>query len=208
MCKKKYSLKQYKKIARQVAANRNDLALVQIGRTAGEDQDHTEEHGSFLLTETEFDLLQKVCKIFSRSVIVLNVGNIIDMSWVNKVKPSAILYVWQGGQEGGNGVTGLSSCFLLEEGIYEVYCGNSVRDTKWNQNAFFMEPVSIANLHNNKSERNFWCCTKENGCWSAVGASAESEARKFGAEEDQTILEGSVLIYRSGRNRYLCSGKS
>ena len=66
-------------------------------------------------------------------------------------------------------------------------------DTKWNQNAFLMEPVSIANLHNNKSERNFWCCTKEHGCWSAVGASAESEARKFGAAEDQTILEGSFM---------------
>lgn len=88
----------------QEAAKRNDLALVQIGRTAGEDQDHTEEPGSFLLTETELDLLKKVCKHFSRSVVVLNVGNIIDMSWVKEMKPSAILYVWQGGQEGGNGV--------------------------------------------------------------------------------------------------------
>lgn len=66
-------------------------------------------------------------------------------------------------------------------------------DTKWNQNAFLMEPVSIANLHNNKSERNFWCCTEDNGCWSAVGASAESEARKFEKEQDKTILQGSFM---------------
>ncbi len=35
---------------------------------------------------------------------VLNVGNIIDMSWVEKYHPQAVLYAWQGGQEGGNGV--------------------------------------------------------------------------------------------------------
>ena len=35
---------------------------------------------------------------------MLNVGNIIDMKWVDEYKPSAVMYVWQGGQEGGNGV--------------------------------------------------------------------------------------------------------
>ena len=30
-----------------------------------------------------------------------------------------------------SGVTGLPFCFLLEEGMYEVYCGNSVRDAKF-----------------------------------------------------------------------------
>lgn len=31
-------------------------------------------------------------------------GNIIDMKWVDKYKPDSVLYVWQGGQEGGNAV--------------------------------------------------------------------------------------------------------
>ena len=34
----------------------------------------------------------------------MNVGNIIDMKWVEKYNPSSVIYVWQGGQEGGNGV--------------------------------------------------------------------------------------------------------
>lgn len=88
----------------QNASKRNDVAIIQIGRTAGEDQDHTEDKGSFLLTETELELLHKVCNNFERSVVLLNVGNIIDMSWVKMVKPSAVMYAWQGGQEGGNGV--------------------------------------------------------------------------------------------------------
>ena len=32
---------------------------------------------------------------------MLNVGNIMDMKWVDRYQPQAVLYVWQGGQEGG-----------------------------------------------------------------------------------------------------------
>ena len=40
----------------------------------------------------------------TRTAVLLNVGNIIDMKWVETCKPSAVLYVWQGGMEGGSGV--------------------------------------------------------------------------------------------------------
>ena len=34
---------------------------------------------------------------------MLNVGDIIDMKWVpDRYQPQAVLYVWQGGQEGGH----------------------------------------------------------------------------------------------------------
>lgn len=81
-----------------------DAAIIVIGRTAGEDQDFKEEPGGYLLTETEKEMISKVSKAFQRTAVVLNVGNIIDMSWVEECNPSAVLYVWQGGQEGGNGV--------------------------------------------------------------------------------------------------------
>lgn len=86
------------------SAKEADVALVIIGRTAGEDQDNTNEAGSYLLTETEKDMIAKVSSTFARTAVLLNVGNIIDMSWVETYKPAAVLYVWQGGQEGGNGV--------------------------------------------------------------------------------------------------------
>ena len=85
-------------------ARRNDVSLVVIGRTAGEDQDNNAKAGSYCLTETEEDMIRRVCEVSERTVVVLNVGNIIDMSWVEKYRPQAVLYVWQGGQEGGNGV--------------------------------------------------------------------------------------------------------
>ena len=85
-------------------AEESDVALVVIGRTAGEDQDNRAAEGSFLLTETERSMLALVCRFFPRTAVLLNVGNIIDMRWVGELDPAAVLYVWQSGQEGGNAV--------------------------------------------------------------------------------------------------------
>lgn len=86
------------------AAKEAEAAIVIIGRTAGEDQDNKAERGSYYLTEQEEILLERVCKAFARTIVILNVGNIIDMKWVEQYRPAAVLYVWQGGQEGGNGI--------------------------------------------------------------------------------------------------------
>ncbi len=86
------------------ARTQSRTALIVIGRTAGEDKDNSAEEGSYLLTEGEREMLRTVCGVFDRTVVLLNVGNIIDMKWVEEYGPSAVLYVWQGGQEGGNGV--------------------------------------------------------------------------------------------------------
>ena len=88
----------------RAAAGEADAAVVIIGRTAGEDQDNKPEGGSYYLTEQEEKMLERVCAAFPRTIVLLNVGNIIDMKWVAKYRPAAVLYIWQGGQEGGNGV--------------------------------------------------------------------------------------------------------
>lgn len=86
------------------AVNTSDVAIVVLGRTAGEDKDNSAEEGSYLLTRTEQDMLKKVTTHFKKVIVVLNVGNIIDMKWVSKYQPQAVLYAWQGGQEGGNSI--------------------------------------------------------------------------------------------------------
>ncbi|MGN1206676.1 MAG: glycoside hydrolase family 3 protein, partial [Eubacteriales bacterium] len=79
----------------------SDKALVVICRTAGEDKDNSATRGSWYLTETEVDMIAKVTAAFNRVCVVLNVGNIMDMSWVKKYGVDAVLYAWQGGMEGG-----------------------------------------------------------------------------------------------------------
>lgn len=85
------------------AAKRSDTALVIIGRTAGEEQDNTASEGSFLLSGGERDMLGIVRKHFEKVVVLLNVGNTIDMSFVDDYSPDAVMYIWQGGMTGGLG---------------------------------------------------------------------------------------------------------
>ena len=85
------------------AAADSDVAIVIIGRTAGEDKDNVDAPGCYRLTELEEQMMQKVRGSFDKMVVVLNVGNIMDMSFVDTFKPDAVLYAWQGGMVGGLG---------------------------------------------------------------------------------------------------------
>ncbi|MDE5937370.1 MAG: glycoside hydrolase family 3 C-terminal domain-containing protein, partial [Ruminococcus sp.] len=85
------------------SAEKGDTAIVIIGRTAGEEQDVRYETGSFLLTELEKSMLVKVRREFKKVVVLLNVGGLIDINFIEDCKPDALLYVWQGGMTGGTG---------------------------------------------------------------------------------------------------------
>lgn len=86
----------------------SNKAIVVIGRTAGEDQDNANEAGSYQLTADEKAMLKQVTAHFEQTVVVLNVSNIIDMSWLNDegyVHPiPCVIYAWHGGMEGGNAI--------------------------------------------------------------------------------------------------------
>lgn len=86
----------------RLAAEESDVALIIIGRTAGEDQDNYAGEGSYLLTEAELDMVRKVSSAFDKVAVVLNVGNIIDEKFADEYNIDSLLYVWQGGMEGGN----------------------------------------------------------------------------------------------------------
>lgn len=78
-------------------------AIVIFGRTAGEENDNRFEKGAYLLSEGEESMLRTVRKHFQKVIVLLNVGSIIDMNFVEDIKPDAVLYVWQGGMIGGTG---------------------------------------------------------------------------------------------------------
>lgn len=97
-------------------------AIVIIGRTAGEEQDNSLHEGSYLLTAAEKDMLAKVRRHFPKMIVLLNVGNIIDMNELLSFDPDSVLYVWQGGMTGGTGtadvLTGkISPCGKLTDTI-------------------------------------------------------------------------------------------
>jgi len=85
------------------AASRADAAIVIIGRTAGEEMDNKLEKGAFLLSDLEEDMLRRVTSAFGKTVVLLNTGGLIDMSFMDRYPVSAVMYVWQGGMVGGTG---------------------------------------------------------------------------------------------------------
>lgn len=78
-------------------------ALIVIGRAAGEDRENLLKKGSFYLNDNEIRLLELVTKHFENVCVILDCGNIIDMSHIAALddKISAIVYAWQGGMESG-----------------------------------------------------------------------------------------------------------
>ncbi|MBR1623416.1 MAG: glycoside hydrolase family 3 protein [Pseudobutyrivibrio sp.] len=86
------------------AAAQNDVALIFIGRSAGEDRETTLTPGSFYLTDEEEALLKYVTEAFDKVCVILNCGSIFDCSWIEKYNVGAVLFAWQGGQESGNAI--------------------------------------------------------------------------------------------------------
>lgn len=112
------------------AAQESNIALVVIGRAAGEDRENTLEKGSFYLTDTERDMLNKVTANFKRVAVIMDCGNVVDMSWVNEYgdRISAILYAWQGGMESGSALADILTGAVSPSGKLTDTIANEYKD--------------------------------------------------------------------------------
>ncbi len=114
-------------IAKKAKAN-SDNAVFVIGRSSGEDRENTLEKGSYYVTDEERTALHRVCEQFDNVTLILNIGSIMDMSWLREFgsKIGAIMIVWQGGMESGNAVADLlcgkvNPCGRLTDTIAKKY---------------------------------------------------------------------------------------
>ena len=125
------------------AAENSDCAVVVIGRSSGEDRENVLEKGSYYMTDDELSLITKVTDSFSKTVIVFNIGCMMDFGWMESFgdKISAALIVWQGGMESGNAVCDLLSGKATPSGKlaatavkkYEYYpCANDFGAKEYN----------------------------------------------------------------------------
>ena len=94
------------------AAGEQDVAVISIGRQAGEGADRTDSKGDYLLGDDETALIDAVSSAFhaqgKKVVVVLNVNGVIDTAqWGHKV--DAILLAYMAGQETGHAVADVLS---------------------------------------------------------------------------------------------------
>jgi len=126
-----YSIEQLNQLASEA-----DVAIITIGRNAGEGGDRVAKD-DFLLTSIEQKMIEDTCKAFhevnKKVIVVLNIGGVIETaSW--SAKPDAVLLAWQGGQEGGNSVADILSGKVNPSGKLPVTFPINLDDHASNKN--------------------------------------------------------------------------
>lgn len=79
-----------------------DDAIYVIARQAGEGVDRYDRPADYQLDDLEKANLAKICKHHKNVLVVVNVGGFIDLSYVEGLNVSAILYYCQAGMNGGD----------------------------------------------------------------------------------------------------------
>ncbi len=79
-----------------------EQAVVVLGRSSGEDRENIRKPGAYYLTKEEEQMLRLVTEKFPRAVLLLNIGAVMDFSFLDKYSFGAVLLLWQGGMEMGN----------------------------------------------------------------------------------------------------------
>ena len=87
-----------------------------------------------------------------------------------------------------------------EAGILSSITPDLHGDIKTSHNSYLTLPVSAEDLHNTKSNRNFWVHVEGKGAWSLTGVSSLQEADRFlNKKNERTSLEAGVLWQKVSR---------
>ncbi|MBR6692759.1 MAG: glycoside hydrolase family 3 C-terminal domain-containing protein [Clostridia bacterium] len=86
-----------------------DTAIYVVSRQAGEGADKKIERGEFDLSEKEIENIKFIAKSYKNSVLVINSGSYMNLSVLDEVDLSAVIFYCQQGMEGGTAFSQLLS---------------------------------------------------------------------------------------------------
>ena len=86
----------------EIKGGDSDTAIYVISRVSGEGADRTYTPGDYLLSADEQEELETVCRLYKNVIVILNVGGVIDLSFMDALPVSALVLMSQAGMEGGN----------------------------------------------------------------------------------------------------------
>ena len=92
-----------------VTASGCDTAIYVLARQAGEGNDRYDQQGDYRLDDVERENLEFVSKNYQNFIVVVNAGGVIDVSFLDSLHVSALVYYVQGGEEGGNALADVLS---------------------------------------------------------------------------------------------------
>lgn len=86
-----------------------NTAIYVVARQAGESNDRRMEKGDYLLSDVELYNIKLLSEKYKNLVLVINCGSQIDLTALDSVKIGAIIFMAQGGEEGGNALADILS---------------------------------------------------------------------------------------------------
>lgn len=86
-----------------------ETAIYVLTRQAGEGTDRKTVKGDYYIQKEELKQLKQICELYQKTVLLLNVSGVIDLSFTKQLNISAIVNVMQGGMEAGNSIADVLS---------------------------------------------------------------------------------------------------
>lgn len=80
----------------------SDTAIYVLSRQSGEGADRKDIQGDYYVTDDELHLMHSITKNHKNTILVLNVGAVIDLSFLDQMEFAAVVLLMHGGMEAGN----------------------------------------------------------------------------------------------------------
>lgn len=98
------------KITEQDISPETEVAIYVVARQAGEGADRQVIKGDYLLDEIEYENITFLAAHSRHTIVVINCGSIMDLSFYDEIRGiDALIYLSQGGEEGGNALADVLS---------------------------------------------------------------------------------------------------
>ena len=91
-------------LCREARERGAEKAVIVIGRTAGENEDVALTEGDYYLSGDERNIFSSVKKYFDKVIVILNIGNVMDLNFLREYDVDGVVYMNMAGMEGGHAV--------------------------------------------------------------------------------------------------------
>ena len=86
-----------------------EVAIYIISRVSGEGADRKAVKGDYYLSDDEYKMLSDIASVYAKTIVIINAGGIIDLSFLDEIKVDALVVLSQAGMEGGNALADILS---------------------------------------------------------------------------------------------------